>query len=493
MEGKPRPARQGQSQMFAMRAVALLVLLTLVLIYMAPAASPAGSPEDLEALMESNEEEALRKLNLDTDDGPPSTHERHQAVASTVTPRPKRRRTRRPTTTTTTTTTSKTMTTTTTSKTTTTTSKATTPKRVVTQAPATKAKAQLDSSELLFFQRDSDLLNEEPTVYFQFNEEGNCRWQYNYGCKFFNYITCVLFGRYGDIRILDHSDEQPKDGDIVVIFTRSQEGERKFVQQWRSSQTKITLGAFHIGDEKRHDSIEWYGQYDFVLHNYYRDDLPDNALRVPIGANSPPGCKPEWPSELLTLQQQRLPENGHYCKCGKTLTLASERAHHWNFMGLIHRNRKQLVNEIEGVWGKSPIPTEGILQGFHTFGGKGHQYHTKQDPKVSYFDILSSSMFTFAPCGNVEETHRMYESLTVASIPVIEVCEDDTEMWFSYKPLLHNSVVSMVQFVKDLVDKPDKVNQLQRESYAWWLDYCNRLSEQVLEFVKVRLKPVPQR
>lgn len=54
----------------------------------------------------------------------------------------------------------------------------------------------------------------------------------------------------------------------------------------RLKSKEYNFGLIHLTDERRTDDISSYKDCKFVLRNYYKENMPDNVLHIPLGWNT---------------------------------------------------------------------------------------------------------------------------------------------------------------------------------------------------------------
>lgn len=325
--------------------------------------------------------------------------------------------------------------------------------------------------------------------------ELRCEWQYNYFCKFFHAIRCNMLGGFSRVRIAPdfHAlQRRIQPGDVALIPYRSKAHEEpdylnalnswRFNTENRSVPANIRVGIFHVSNEQERTNWPWYPNADFILRNYWLDKLPPHVKYIPLHHQMPSFCLPESPLQL---------PGENTCACqGRSVPKASSRPLLYSFSGSLRHKRHILLRKIR----KSKVLKlqEGLLLVSKTFGGDRIE---GEDPKTRHVSSILDSMFVFAPCGNVMETHRIYEAIALGAIPVIQNCEDDsTNAFFPYREIMFDDHPSMVAFVEKFVDKDSNVldlegiDALQENMLKWWNSYSRKLAEDV---VRVATTHVP--
>lgn len=346
---------------------------------------------------------------------------------------------------------------------------------------------------------------QKPTLYFILEKgEINCAYRFNVVCKFWFFVRCVMFGDYKDIFIVSQSDRaidrvinevRPKD--IILFSWRTVEGSNHsklpnaaeiLLKKGKSSNkssslSSVRIGVFHIGNEKNRKDFPWYSRVDFVLRNYWIPKPPPHVLYIPLAPQYSDSCRPNFLFSNGTANQhdgfvfERSKKN---CSCGvMTIRKASNRGNLWMFSGSLRGSRAQLVKELRN---SITLKTEGTIQIARVFGGDGivGSRNPVENPKTEYLNLISDSAFVFAPCGNVMETHRIYEAASLGAIPVIENCEPHQSRFFPLEQfIIGNGTSGMIAFVEKYILKSKEIDKLQRDLMNWWQNYLNELQRNV--------------
>ena len=178
---------------------------------------------------------------------------------------------------------------------------------------------------------------------------------------------------------------------------------------------------------------------------------------------------------------------------GWVLKPASERKYLWNFSGSLRKKRALLLRLLR----QSPsLKGKGYVQVSRKFGGDGTFGSRRNNPKTAYLESIFESQFVFAPCGNVMETHRIYEAISLGAIPVIENCDPENSYFFPYRDLLvDGGPEMMVEFVRGYLHQPEEVDALQQRVYNWWQKYsqgfARNVSDTILRHVPPPWKEIP--
>ena len=155
------------------------------------------------------------------------------------------------------------------------------------------------------------------------------------------------------------------------------------------------IGVYHMGDEFYDTDRSYYPSVDYVLRNYYREDM----LELPVGAR----C-----------QQIVWVPNGYSSGVGprslRTLTPHPFREHLLMFAGCLTtggsglKERREMIDIIQA---KSLSATIITTEGF----GKGLS-------AGAYAALMENAKFALVPGGRSAETIRLYDALEMGAIPI---------------------------------------------------------------------------
>lgn len=328
------------------------------------------------------------------------------------------------------------------------------------------------------------------TVYLLPESENACTYRYNYVCKFWFYVRCVIFHDIpeSNFRIITDSQgglkkalELMKPNDILIFTWRSSDHELvppvlQYLSENQKDSTsivsKIRYGVFHIGNESKRENWKWYKLANFVLRNYWVHDLPSNVQYIPLGPQLPFECEPNFIYNNFESESQ--------CRCRENLkiNISSDREYLWSFSGSLRGGRQYLLNEIS----KNEILNgTGLVQIATKFGGDGNfgSEQTTRNPKTKHLELIKKSAFVFSPCGNVMETHRIYEAIMLGSIPVIEQCDRKLHHFFPFRSLLFQGAENMINFVVNSSKDLARVNAQQADMLNWWRSYMIEIGKNV--------------
>jgi len=158
-------------------------------------------------------------------------------------------------------------------------------------------------------------------------------------------------------------------------------------------------------------------------------------------------------------------------------TAASKRQHSWAFLGKMKHERKDEM-----------LPALQVLPGQHFL-----RETMNWAEALSRFNRSSTSIYrhtVFVPCpkGNWNpECNRLYDALEWGCIPLIRNYTDTPYQDGYHRKLLGShpcpeadSWPELAAIARDLLQRPEKLNELQRQVFGWWQDY-KLLLKQTLE------------
>lgn len=346
----------------------------------------------------------------------------------------------------------------------------------------------------------------QPRIYLIPGNDVACEHRFNYMCRFWFHVRCMLFRRLKNMIVVPNSlgglkkaVQISQKGDIIMLVYRFGHNhsvipsELQYALSMKSqgmyNMEGVRVGVFHVAPELERDFWPWYKLPDFVIRTYWiSDHLPSHIMSVPIGPQYPDSCTPSFiqdsiPHNLSTLSAQEEAANPS-CTCGaKRILRSSQRNHMWSFSGSLRRGRHYLVKMLRA---DESLKDRGVIHVATGFGGDGQIGSRNQtaNPKTRHLDLIEQSMFVFAPCGNVMETHRIYEAVSLGAIPIIENCEPHLSHFFPFRDLVVDGQMSeMIKFVASFLDKQEEIDRLQLKMLNWWESYSNELAKNVSRVV----------
>lgn len=163
----------------------------------------------------------------------------------------------------------------------------------------------------------------------------------------------------------------------------------KYIAELKSKGYKF--GLVHLTDESRGDDISSYNDCRFVLRNYYRDNVPNNVMHVPLG----------W--------------NTGFTKTKGDLS-SFNRTNLWGFVGARwDQNRNDMANVM------SNVP-----------GGKIYvaNHHGPRLSPEQMSGIYKNTIFIPCPRGAlVIDSFRVTEAFEAGCIPIVEKSNYWTQMY----------------------------------------------------------------
>lgn len=134
----------------------------------------------------------------------------------------------------------------------------------------------------------------------------------------------------------------------------------------------------------------------------------------------------------------------------------------------------------------------GIVVAHNTFGGQaGTVGSAADDPKIAYLAAMASAALVYVPCGNVGETHRLYEAMLTGGVPLVARCEASPRDWMPAPPdaLVHGDAAGrgahagMVATARRLMADPPAADALQAETARRWAAQLDALAGGVRQLV----------
>lgn len=313
--------------------------------------------------------------------------------------------------------------------------------------------------------------HQNTTVYFLPLKNNACKDRYNYFCKFWFSIRCSMMGAFKNVEILQGPLSRSlnqilstwEKNDIVLIVWKSNDHKKipNGLEELKALKIPIKIGVFHIANEVDRYKWPWYEKVDFVLRNYWISVHSSNILYIPLAPQMPSKCVPE-----TTRRWEKRKPRENLCSCiAVSLKIANERKFLWSFVGSMRGNRKLLQQQIDN---SKLIKDLGTFVVAKKFGGDGEMGFGVDDPKNNFLNLAMESAFVFAPCGNVMETHRIYEAIKLGAIPVIERCGKGEDAFFGFRDIVFDTTLEMVVFVEGFISRPKELEKLQIEVQTWW-------------------------
>lgn len=340
------------------------------------------------------------------------------------------------------------------------------------------------------------------TVWFLPGSEVNCDYQFNYVCKFWFYVRCIVFKDISNFKIMTSKQGglsktltlvQP--GDVIITVWRFGKHkdlppslERLVSKQKNQSSivSKIRFGVLHIAPERGRSDWPWYSLPHFIIRPYWVNNPPIHVQYIPLGPQLPHACHPGsiFESTVSSNSTSHLIKSKDVCTCSESLILkrASKRKYLWSFSGSLRSKRNILVNELNK---SNELRGIGKIEIASRFGGDGvfGSANIEENPKTKHLQLIQDSMFVFAPCGNVMETHTIYEAIVLGAIPVIEGCDSENYAFFPYSSVIVKSPIDMIKYVESYVGRFHAIDKLQQNLLAWWQTYSEDVARNVSKVI----------
>lgn len=358
------------------------------------------------------------------------------------------------------------------------------------------------------FQRPTydGLSTTERNVFFVPGKETTCTDRFNYICRFWFHVRCVIFRDVRNIVVipdylggLEKAVHLARRSDVIIFVTRSSHHrtppwQLKYLLQMQKNHAfseesmHVKIGVFHIAPEFGRKNWPWYKLPDFVIRMYWvSNNLPSHIISIPIGAQHLDNCIPSFIQDSIP---NKLPSSTESykmnpsCSCRRTNMIpSSQRPYLWSFSASLRRRRLALVRSIQG---NKQLRHKGILNIVKKFGGNNHlgSRNSSLNPKTKHLKMIAKSMFVFAPCGNVMETHRLYEAISLGAIPVVENCEPKLSPFLPFRDtIITGGVENMTKFVSQYAHNLNAIDILQKKMMNWWASYIDQVASNVSKVI----------
>ena len=215
-------------------------------------------------------------------------------------------------------------------------------------------------------------------------------------------------------------------------------------------------GLFQISDECYSGGYSIYSKFDFVLRNYYSLIFEQPGVMVlPLGFTT------------HSINQRRI-------------VPATERALLWSFAGAKTAARLKMYKAFKSI---DP-------NACYFYENRKHQKPALD--REAFMGVLAQTVFSPCPMGNVVlETFRLYESLEMGCIPIVE-CRP----WMPYFDRLMPghplpkffSWYAARSFVETLLKDKHRLADYQSTLSEWWCSYKMTLQNEVKSFISRGLK-----
>ena len=208
----------------------------------------------------------------------------------------------------------------------------------------------------------------------------------------------------------------------------------------------------HLSDEWYSGGYELYASFDAVVRNF-RTALAEHAgiLTIPEGYSNATRRDGSWKP-------------------------ASERRYAWSFVGEVKASRAEMVQAFADL---TPRCLESTASISHAGGRK--------ISKIAYDEVLADSKLSPCPMGNaILETWRLYESLELGCIPIVEqrLTLDYFTSLFGPNPIpTFLSWKRARRWAETMIDDAVRLDALQAEIAAWWLRHKGRVRTDIAALV----------
>ena len=324
--------------------------------------------------------------------------------------------------------------------------------------------------------------------------------------------TLFQFMFMGDTQSLKKAESNSL---FIAHTTKVQDVAELVLKARHSSKTHVyNIGLFVIGEERnRHKSASYHGMFDYVLRNYYFENLNSgSAIDVQALGNLTCGTAFRFPVR----EEIEAPSYWHKRKRYKmmsrdarlgtfwltvaplyripapsSLLPASERRFSWCFLGSLRQDRKAMriaftnafpdvIGRLRSIRRNSSSGVEGMLSVSLKFKGDVREFG------YSKFG-LSNCAISLTPQGNNPETIRFADSLSVGSVPlsIRSQVQYFTSKFYSQPPMLlaedWDDALSVVNRYS-LASERNKLDTIQKDAVEW---YQNLLRCQTSDFARI--------
>lgn len=336
--------------------------------------------------------------------------------------------------------------------------------------------------------------------------EGACGFQFNHFCRLWFYLRCIVLAHFPNVVVIgDPTNNIPKlgkmlkSGDVILVVSRGSNHTitpplfalvDSAISKKVIDKSSTRVGVFHTGNERNRTNWPWYNQPDFVIRNYLTPVKPPPHVQyVPLGGQYPHECHPSFIESSSLYMSSKTWFSRKHCSCGqRSFKPSSQRRYLWSFSGSLRKRRGLLLRTI-GRSGK--IKDKGIIRVVSRFGGDGRlgTRNVTEDPKTDHLKLIEESVFVFAPCGNAMETFRIYESIILGAIPIVENCEKPVSQFFPFTELMFEQPKGMVDFVAKYANSVHDVESIQRKLRIWWINYIDQIALNVSSVILTKIPP----
>lgn len=209
-------------------------------------------------------------------------------------------------------------------------------------------------------------------------------------------------------------------------------------------------GLIHLGDEYYRAIPKDYQAFDYVVRMFpFQGIMGEGIFPLPLG--------------MSNNMNASLPLS------------ASQREHTWMFAGDWKADRGAMARHFRHV------PNGYLSLPKSAFGERGVS-------REAYLQNMSNAVFAPCPAGNVcVETCRPYEALEMGAIPLLP------GRWFSnaFDDVLGSHPLPIfanwqkaAEFVREKIEIPNEIDDLQSLCQEWWEDFQARTSDEFSHFLE---------
>lgn len=212
----------------------------------------------------------------------------------------------------------------------------------------------------------------------------------------------------------------------------------------------MEYAVIDLSDETRNSSTASYDSANFVLRNYYRPNMANHVLHIPLGYNTG-----------FTTVSDNPP--------------ADKRSHVWAFVGQRWDQTRQQMREY-----MMSVP-----------GGKIHvaENESYRLSPVDMSRVYRDSVFVPAPHGwFVIDSFRVTEALEAGCIPIVETSDYWTKLYGEVPPFPQiNNWSQAPGMIRNLLANPAELEALRLRCHSWWCETKDLVTSQVEYLVKETL------
>lgn len=242
---------------------------------------------------------------------------------------------------------------------------------------------------------------------------------------------------------------------LVVASSASPENSRYFA---KLRSLNYTYGIIIIGDERYENANDFYPHAQFVFRQYWHKKFASskNVYTIPLGYKT--GFRNPGVRDIKAIQ---------------------DRPYVWSFAGQITNKptRRAMIKSMKSI-------NPHYIHEIFNFGDP------KSLPMDKYTNMLLNSIFAPCPTGwwNLD-SYRVYEALECGCIPIVEKKPlDYFGHYFGDHPFITiNSWLEVPKIINALLADPVRLEQYRAACHQWWLDYKEKLKNDMHAIIKSKL------